>query len=400
MQYSYQAINEAGHLVKGMLDASDYRHAARQLEGQGLSVVALVEELAEPLAKKRFRRSSISRNEVILVCYELVTMLRAGVSLREGVEALADSEHSEGLVLALGQMLLKLRGGASFSESLKAAEIPLPDYVFYLVEAGEMTGKLADALEQGVGQMEYDLQVANDTRSALIYPAILVLSGIIAVGIMFLFVVPKFASLMDASAEMPLLATMVLGTGLWVSENLPLLGGVTVLFCILLVLMWRNESMRVSVLNLVSRTPVLGDWVNETDIAIWAKMLGVLLQNRVSLLDALRLSAKASRIPWRKMKLSLVSRKVKGGVSLSSALAEEQVITSTALNLVIVGERAGDLPTTLASVGRLYDQASKNRMKSLLSLIEPLAILVIGSAIGVIILGVILAITSANDIAV
>lgn len=153
-------------------------------------------------------------------------------------------------------------------------------------------------------------------------------------------------------------------------------------------------------LNYASKTPVLGTWINESDIAVWAKMLGVLLSSKVPLITALTLASRSSRIPWRKLKMSQVIKKVKGGTSLSLALEHEEVITPTAINLVRVGERAGELAATLASVSRLYDQASKNRMKSLLALIEPIAILIIGSAIGTIILGIVLAITSANDIAV
>ena len=118
------------------------------------------------------------------------------------------------------------------------------------------------------------------------------------------------------------------------------------------------------------------------------------------MLDALTLSAKSSRIPWRKARLAQVKSSVKSGMALSVALQREDVVSSTTVNLVKVGEKSGDLSTTLSSVSRLYDQASKKRMQTLLSLIEPIAILVIGVVIGVIIMGIILAITSANDIAI
>jgi general secretion pathway protein F len=199
---------------------------------------------------------------------------------------------------------------------------------------------------------------------------------------------------------LPLLASLVLNTGVWVNENKL---SVTVILGILIfsfATLWRNNSFRVFALNYISRLPVIGTWINESDIAVWAKMLSVLLSSRVPLMTALTLSSRASRIPWRKLKMSQVIKKVKGGVSLSLALEQEQVITPTAINLIRVGERAGELAATLASVSKLYDQASKNRMKSVLALIEPIAILVIGSAIGTIILGIVLAITSANDIAV
>src|SRR5690606_33462254 len=149
-----------------------------------------------------------------------------------------------------------------------------------LSEAGELTGNLADALEQGVQQMEYDQQIQSETRNALIYPAILVFSGLAAVGIMFIFVVPKFASLLNSDSELPLLASLVLNTGVWVNMNKL---SVTLILGILIfsfATLWRNNSFRVFALNYISRLPVIGTWINESDIAVWAKMLSVLLSSR------------------------------------------------------------------------------------------------------------------------
>jgi general secretion pathway protein F len=398
--YLYHAIDDSGQLTSGNLAAPDYRNAARQLEERGLTLVKLDEASLKTTPQKIINSKKTSQKELILVFYEIVTMLRAGVGLHEAIESQCKSGHSPGVLFAFDRMLGHLRGGTSFTQTLKDANLPLPEYIYYLAEAGELTGKLADALDQGVQQMEYDLQLSSDTRNALIYPAILVLSGVMAVGIMFLFVVPKFASLLDGDAELPLLASIVLNSGIWVNENKIFMGSLLSGLVLGISALWKNNSFRILLLNYASRTPVLGTWINESDIAVWAKMLGVLLSSKVPLITALTLSSRASRVPWRKLKMSQVIKKVKGGVSLSLALEQEQVITATAINLVRVGEKAGELANTLGSVSKLYDQASRNRMKSLLALIEPIAILIIGSAIGTIILGIVLAITSANDIAV
>ncbi|MGV8836531.1 type II secretion system F family protein [Cellvibrio sp.] len=400
INFSYQAIDDTGQLTSGTLTAPDYRSAARQLEERGLTLIKLDETSQKTAPHKHTSAKGVSRKELILVLYEIVTMLRAGVGLHEAIESQCKSGHSAGMLFAFESMLGQLRGGTSFTQTLKSVKLPIPEYIYYLAEAGELTGKLADALEQGVQQMEYDLQLSSDTRNALIYPAILVLSGIMAVGIMFLFVVPKFSSLLDGDSELPLLASLVLNSGTWVNDNKIFMGVLLGIAIAGSITLWKHSGFRIMTLNYASKTPVLGSWINESDIAVWAKMLGVLLSNKVPLMTALSLASRASRIPWRKLKMSQVIKKVKGGVSLSLALEQEQVITPTAINLVRVGEKAGELPATLASVSRLYDQASRNRMKSLLSLIEPLAILIIGSAIGTIILGIVLAITSANDIAV
>lgn len=398
-QFYYEGIDATGDKITGELEAEGFRAAARELESRKLRVTTLRPAKKATVSGGKRAKKPVSRNDTILIFYEISTMLRAGVSLKEAVEAQCESAHSESVLEIFNDLLKQLKAGIAFSQAVKTTDLKLPEYMQHLIESGELTGKLAASIEQGVEQMEYDLKVQSETRSALVYPSILVLSGIIAVGIMFLFVVPQFSSLLSNADDMPLLAWMVISSGTWVNENKT---GVFIGFGLLVaagIFIFSQERFKIPLLNFFSRMPVIGSWLNESDLAVWSKMLGILLGSKVPMLEALTLAAKSSRIPWRKAKLVQVKSSVKSGMALSEALRREEVVSSTTVNLVKVGEKSGDLSTTLSSVAKLYDQASKKRMQTLLSLIEPIAILVIGVVIGVIIMGVILAITSANDIA-
>jgi len=398
-QFYYEGIDATGDKITGEVEAEGFRAAARELESRKLRVTTLRPAKKATVSGGKRAKKPVSRNDTILIFYEISTMLRAGVSLKEAVEAQCESAHSESVLEIFNDLLKQLKAGIAFSQAVKTTNLKLPEYMQHLIESGELTGKLAASIEQGVEQMEYDLKVQSETRSALVYPSILVLSGVIAVGIMFLFVVPQFSSLLSNADDMPLLAWMVISSGTWVNDNKT---GVFIGFGVLVaagIFIFSQERFKIPLLNFFSRMPVIGSWLNESDLAVWSKMLGILLGSKVPMLEALTLAAKSSRIPWRKAKLVQVKSSVKSGMALSEALRREEVVSSTTVNLVKVGEKSGDLSTTLSSVAKLYDQASKKRMQTLLSLIEPIAILVIGVVIGVIIMGVILAITSANDIA-
>lgn len=399
-QFAFEGIDQSGEKTSGIINADNFRSAARELEQRNLKIISLdpVKQTQNKVSRKG--KVKISKDDVILIFYEIATMLRAGVTLKEAVEAQCESSHSDTVLGVFESLLKQLKSGSAFSAAVRNTELKVPDYMYHLIESGEMTGGLAEAIEQGVEQMEYDLKVQSETRSALIYPSILVLSGIIAVGIMFLFVVPKFSSLLSDADDMPALAWLVISSGVWVNENkLGVLIGFVVAVGVTITVL-TQERFKITLLNFASKLPIIGGWLNESDMAVWSKMLGILLASKVPMLDALTLSAKSSRIPWRKARLAQVKSSVKSGMALSTALQREDVVSSTTVNLVKVGEKSGDLSTTLSSVSRLYDQASKKRMQTLLSLIEPIAILVIGVVIGVIIMGIILAITSANDIAI
>ena len=146
--------------------------------------------------------------------------------------------------------------------------------------------------------------------------------------------------------------------------------------------------------------PATRAWLVESDTARWAKMLGALLSNRVPLMRGLELAQSGLQLPHRRARMGEVTRAVRSGRALSDALEEHDALTATGYNLVRVGERSGKLAPMLESLARLYAESGRNRMKRVLILIEPIAILVIGGMIGTIILGVILAITSANDLAI
>lgn len=396
-RYRYEAVNNEGSSFSGLLRAGTERDAARQLERRGLSVVAL----RTVAGTERARRPGRLRTaDVILAVQELATMLTSGVPIADAVASQAASAHHPVIVAAFGGMARDLQRGQAFSQTLAASALPLPEYVVQLARAGELTGELGAALRDAGAQMEYEQALRNEMRNALIYPAVLVLAGVAAVALMFLFVVPKFASLLDRSDDLPFLAWAVLGLGMWTRENFLLLVVVVAAAVFGAAAALRRPGVRDGLLDRAARMPVVGPWLVESDTARWAKVLGALLSNRVPLMRALELAQAGLQLPHRRARMGEVTRAVRGGSALADALEDHEALTATGYNLIRVGERSGKLAPMLESLARLYAEAGRNRMKRVLILIEPIAILVIGSMIGTIILGVILAITSANDLAI
>ena len=395
-RYHYQALNTEGISLEGVLRANNEREAARQLERRGLAVI----ELSAGDAASRRRAGRLRHGDVILALQELATMLTSGVSIADAVGSQALGAHHPRIIEAFTLMSRDLQRGLAFSATLAKSGLPLPEYVVQLARAGELTGQLGKALRDAGAQMEYEQQLRNEMRNALIYPIVLVLAGVAAVAIMFVFVVPKFASLLEQADDLPLLAWLVLAVGTWTRENFLLLALLVAVAAVAAVWALRKPELRAGGLDRLSRWPVVGPWLVEADTARWAKVLGALLGNKVPLMRGLELAQAGLQLPQRRARMGEVTRAVRGGSSLADALEDHDALTATGYNLVRVGERSGKLASMLDSLARLYEEAGRNRMKRVLILLEPIAILVIGSVIGTIILGVILAITSANDLAV
>lgn len=398
-QYQYKAFNAEGAALEGVVSAQTEREAARSLERRGLSVASV--QLASATSRKSGPKAGrLSHRDLILAFHELSTLLNAGVGLAEAVAAQVRSAHHPQILAAFEGISNGLRQGKAFSAALEASGLPLPAYVGTVIRSGEKSGLLGRALQDIVAQMEYDQTVRSEIRQALTYPAVLVCAGLGAVIMMFTFVVPKFAALLNRAEDLPWLAWAVLNTGMflrqWYWGVLLIVGGVVAWLVVTL----RDPHKRARWLESLERLPVVGAWRVESESASWARVLATLLGNRVPLMDALDLARSSVIAPGRKARLEEVSRNVRSGVPLADALEEQQTLTATGYNLVRVGERSGELPAMLQSLARLCEESGRTRMKQFLALLEPVAILLIGGAIGVIMIGIILAITSANDIAV
>lgn len=399
MDFQYRAVNAHGQPVSGQIAAASEREAARMLHRQDLTLLEIGPAGQAPANNRQRSTKRAGNQEKTLVIRELATLLLAGVSLAEAVESIGQTHTDSAIGATFTQIHGKLRNGETFSLALQAAGLDWPDYLFQLVGAGEHTGKLAQALQSAATQMEYEQRIKSEMRNALIYPSILVFSGIAATLLIFIVVVPKFANLLKNNrAQIPDISVWVLSTGLFVKEHLLWVGlGVTGVLLATASLV-ANPALRAKMLQSLARAPLIGRWLIETEIGRWAAMLSTLLENRVPILKAMELTQNGMRLTALKEKLQQALREIRSGKKMADALAGTQILNVTALNLVRVGERSGELANMLRTLALLYETAGRERLKRFLILLEPLAILIIGGVIGTIMVAIMLAITSLSNI--
>ncbi len=394
-QYDYEIVNGEGELRKGQIEAASAAEVARRLGTDGQTLVGV--KAAAPTSLPTFRRR-LRTVDLVIAFRELATLLSSGVSLGDAVISQSKGSYHPALVAAFNEISKELMRGANFLGALRAAKLPLPDHLYHLVEAGELSGRLAESLTRAVEQMEYDRHVAGELRSALTYPAILVVSCAAAVLAVFFFVVPEFVHLLEGDAELPLISELVLGAGAWFNHNQWLVVATLTAVAFTVAALFRNPNVRQWFVDTVARLPLLGQWYSETDTAKWAMAMSAMLTSRVELIGALGLATRGVRVSRRRTMLDRALADVRGGAALSAALEKQQALTATGYNLIRVGEQSGQLAEMMRSLATLYDENSTRRMKRFLALVEPLAILCIGAFIGTIFIGVILAITAVNNV--
>lgn len=394
MKYEYQGIDlQTEQRINGYVEATSRQDASRQLTMQQIQVFELVvAQNKTSLGKK------ITESDLVLPIQELATLSASGVSLIDAINALAENDEHPRLSMGFKAIASKIEGGDKFSDAIVASNLPFPRFVSPLVRAGELSGELSVALNNAAAQMQYEESIRADIKSALTYPLVLIGSGIAAMLIIFFSVVPKFSHMLDGEKELPLLAFLVLSAGKSVNESPYIIAGAIFAIVVAIVLVFKQDRVRRFVLDQALEMPVVGPWLAEQDVARWASITAAMLHAKVSLVAALDLAADASNFSKRKKRAKSIVGAIESGVSFNDALKQARLIPATSMNLVNVGDKTGQLGAMLQAVAQLHDKSCKRKMKQVLTLMEPVAILIVGVLIGIMIVGIVLAITTSTNI--
>jgi len=298
-RFRYRARDHAGQERRGLVDAADLPSAIQALQAKQLVALEVAAVDGAPDGRVMSRRKRRMRDaERIVLLQEMATLLEAGVSVAEALPSMAEAHAAQASGPALAGVRDAVNAGRPLAESLRAAPvIGLPPYALALIEAGEASGTLARAMHSAAEQLEHDRRVAEEMRSALIYPTVLVVVGTLVILTIFIGVVPRFATLIsNPRADIPEFSRQVIASAVYVKQHLTAfaLGAGAVLA--LLVASFTGAAGRERLVALALRVPGLRPWMLESDLGRWAGVLGALLGSRVPVIRAIGLSAAAVRV--------------------------------------------------------------------------------------------------------
>jgi general secretion pathway protein F len=381
-RFNYKAVDTAGFAREGMLNAPTQDDAVGQLYTDGLTPFSVVMERAA-VAGDSVMTGKLRQTDLVAFVREIATLLSSGVGLTE----------------SFSKLIAAVQGGDTFSVALRKAKLELPEYVYALARAGEATGNIGAALLRCADQLEFDERMQAETREALIYPSILILTGVVAIGFIFSFVVPRFAGLLAGrNVELPWLSSVVLSTGLFVNHHwFAFLVGLTALIGGGISIAGMPGA-RVKATVVLSNLPVFSSWMAGAETARWTSILAVLVQSKVPILMSLDLAASSVRLAENSRRLLSMQDEVRLGKTLSQATEERQMLDGTPLSMLKVGEKSGDLATMLGHIASHAADRHRALQRRLVALIEPVSILFIGLTIGIIMVGVVLAMTSLTEV--
>lgn len=407
MRFHYQAVATDGRALSGQLDAPSSRGAYRELLRRGVRPTAIAP--AAPAAARpqpgvhslgsiRARRGP-SRRDTLYMLKELHVLVAGGVPIAEAVAALESAAPHPALAVAFAGLHAGLRRGERFPAAFSRCFPSFPAHIHRIVETGDMSGRLAEALSDAAAEIEREARFRTELRQALVYPAFLVAAGLCAILFMFVFVVPRFAAIFLGNYDaLPFISYVVIAGGMWVREHLAIGSFALVAIGGGIAYLAQRGEMRDRLRTALARLPLLGAWLADVETARWAAVLARLLENRVPLMTSLDLARRSLRGTEMQARMAQVERAVRAGRPLAAALDDNRILPGTALSLIRVGERSGSLPEMTRSVAAIYDEIVRDRIKAMLSIIEPVAIVAIGGIIGLVAVAIFLAITTIDKV--
>ncbi|NJM11070.1 MAG: type II secretion system F family protein [Synechococcaceae cyanobacterium SM1_2_3] len=403
-RYRYEAVDAAGETLRDELEAASPEAAIERLRDQGLLPLSVAEAkggwLGVRLGQPWFsQRRTLSRKAIMLLTQQLSNLLNAGMPLDRALTILigvTDDEPSKALVERVQE---KVRGGANLADALEA-QVAFSRFYLNMIRAGETGGALEVVLKRLTEFLERSQALRDTVSSALIYPLILLSVSALSVILLLAFVVPQFERLFaDAGKALPLATQIVIaaGDGLryywWVGVIL-----IGVLTAAMRQQLSQSES-RMRWDRWFLRLPLFGDLIAKVETARLTRTLGTLLGNGVSLLNALTIVRETLTNRVLAGALGDVAEQVKSGRGLADPLSESGDFPKLAVQMVRVGEETGQLQEMLLQVADTYDGEVQTAVKRLLTLLEPALILGLGVVIAAIIMSILVAILSLNDLA-
>lgn len=401
--YNYKASTFEGKIVEGTMEASDDGTVSLKLQEMGLLPVrigisahqtAFTREIDWPWKRKKVRRK-----DLLVFTQELHTLVHAGFPLDRTLAVLGQLAESPAMAEVVQDVLKEVKGGKSFSEALAKYPEVFPKVYVSMVKAGEAGG----ALDEILSRLSTYLLTSEDLRSyifsSMIYPVLLSIVGILSVTVLTIFVVPRFTAIFqDMGVPLPLPMAILKN----LSSFLTYYWWAVLIMIVLVGFYFKrfraSTEGRLKLDRWMLRIPLVGALLRKIEVARFSRSLGTLLHGGVPLLQSMTIVREIIANQSIAVMIEPIRNGIKKGEGITQPMKQSGVFPPLAMHLIEVGEESGKLDGMLIQVAEVYDVEVRNSIKNLIAFFEPALILLMGVIIGTIVVSMLMAIFSINDI--
>jgi type IV pilus assembly protein PilC len=380
-KFKYSAVGPDGANVSGVEVAESRAQARIALSRRNLDVIDLAEKkslLALEITKKK-----VPRKELMHFSRQLAVFIKAGIPVIEGLEVIAEDTGHKVFQAAIAEMIEGLRAGMTFADAAGSQPHAFPPYYLGILGSAELTGNLDSVLEQLAEYIERDIEARQKVISALIYPAVVAASSVVAVLILVTYVLPKFEDFFEGlDAELPLPTRILMGGTQFLGDWWFALAGGIVAIGLLIFITLKTERGKLSRDRMLLRAPVLGDLIRHALLERFCRILASMVSAGVPLPEALQVTSDATNNRVFRSGLTSARESMLRGSGLAEPLAATGLFPAAARQMFRVGENTGSLDKQLQTAATYFDRELDFRIKRFTGLFEPAVILGVGLVVG------------------
>lgn len=406
--YHLKVIGKSGKIEEFNKEFPDIGALKNDLRQNGQLLVEFKEKKKRknPLASfiNRIRAQldsrTISDEDVYNLFYETGIILKAGVPVMRALRMIIEETNKEVIRGLLQDIFFHLKEGGGFSDILeqKTSYYNFTPYV-PIIRRGEKTGQLGESFLNIASAIEKRIQIKSEISNAMIYPLILVGTGLVAVYVMLVYVIPRFEAIVESfDVVLPFHTRILFSLSLFLNRNQDIVIAALIVFLLVLLILGRNPKFKIWSQGIVSKIPIVRGIKFSSENLQFLSTLSNLLTGGVPILSALSLAAESFTAPKVRDKLKHVATSLRKGDSLATALKEADIFPDIVPNMIRVGEESGTLPEVLNELHHFMSQRFLKKTKKYMNLLEPLVIVFIALFIGLLIMSIIPIIMNISDI--
>lgn len=397
--FAYTARDRSGVVQTGNLEAVSEDEVITILQHRDLFVTSVAKQeaarasarsgLAVKPSSRRRMHAKVKLEDQVLLCQQLATLVGAGVPLLKSLEVVSGQVESRVLLITLDQVHRDVEAGRTFHDALAKHPAIFNNLWLNLVETGEASGHLADTLHQLAQHFEKSYKLQNEVKTAMTYPVFLVLASVVVLLVFMYGIIPKFETMFTSmNMELPLLTRLVLGASQAAQRYAVVLVFGTAASIWAVGRYLRTEAGHWMMDRLILRVPVMGQLMMYAQLAEFAQGMRTLLDSGVPLLSGLEILSRSASNRLYGEAIGQVRDAVKEGKSMAEPMSQSELFPPMASQMVLVGEEVGELGKMIGRVASYYEEQTETFIARMTKLFEPIAIVVMGSVVLVIVLSI------------
>jgi len=387
MEFIYVGVDKTSVKQKGKLQANNEREVVDYLRSNNITPISIrkVESSAGFFIFKKVKNS-----DILLFTRQLASMVTTGLTLIEALKIMTKQNLSPGMRELVNDLIAQISEGASFSQALASHQENFPEVYIALIRASEKGGLLDKILARLADNLEKSDDLQKRIKSAMFYPAIVVVGMIVVIIIMNVYVIPQLGTLYDSlRVELPITTKLVL----WFSKAFTTLYPALIVAAIIGGVMYNRFRKTIEGIKIIDSTklkiPVIGQIFTLSSLDEITRTLSLLITSGASIIESLKVTANVAGNYWYKNAILSTSALVEKGITLSDALDHQNIFPPMMVQMVKVGESTGKIDESLYKVSEYFERDLDVRVRTLATAIEPILIIILGLSVAFLILSII-----------